>query len=171
MFLPHTLHKALEHKLNEKKVSEVQKLFQHDEPLERLLEVGKASVEQIPLNSITEVKTGHHEDTLTITYGEKGTVRSVEFLNPTVKEHALERIAPLLNPDLTKSSKQLTRWQAAMPSIVGLLISCGILYYFENIIILMLGGLALFFAIKTMLARVIDPTLIMTWTLSEEVEA
>ncbi len=158
-------------KIDEKRVSRVQDLYQESASLESMVDEGKGVVTRVPLAKITSIESKHYSDSIYVKYekDDDSDSESVEFLNPTVKEHALERIAPKLSSGLTKSVKELTRIQAAIPSLIGAIICGGAMAFFRDaIFVLILGGIGLLYALKTLLTRVIDPTVITTWEAPEK---
>lgn len=150
-------------KINEKRVAKVQSLYQNSGSLEDMLTAGKCSVESIPLAGIIKMESQHNEDTFTVYYGDNDS-KSIEFLSPAVKEHALTRIVKAVPSDLTESTLHKTRLQSTLPSIISLIICGGLLWYFENIFVVLVAVLAGFFAVKGILVNLIDPAVVTTFS-------
>ncbi len=157
-------------KINDKHTKKVQCLYQESAPLEDILEAGKCKVTQIALADIVNVKSEHHSDSFSIDFksGEDDDSIRVEFLNPTVKDHALERISIKLPSELEKSVKKLTRFQSTIWSSISMAICGGLVFFFIDMwFMIALGGIGLFFALKSFVSRLIDPTVITEWDFPE----
>lgn len=121
----------------------------------------------IDLDTVTKVSSEHYTDTISLTYPVDGKEKStsLEFLSATVKEHALRRIARALPAHLHMNVEKLTRLQAARGAAVVGLIGVGVIYYFlDHAWVVGLVGLLVAYSLKTVIARLIDPTITTTFS-------
>ena len=157
-------------------VKAVQKAYQDHKPLEELVQIrGKDNkVDVIPLAAIGKVSSRHFDDTYEVSYqvadSKTGEVKSktmdLEFLNPTVKTHAMESLIKRLpeSQDFEKTVTHYSRLKSALPSGIGLLLGLGGLWYFEHWIGLALCGLLALFTFKSFIARLWSPTVLTEYT-------
>lgn len=156
--------------INEKQSSNVQSAYQNNQPLEELIVMSKSSeFKRIPLSEVTELESDHNSDVFIITHGEDR--HSVEFLNQTVKAHALEAVQKLLSDSLEYTKNEKTRLQAAVPSLIFLavLIIIGIVadIFLLNVVLCFIG---IVWVLPKIFSRVIDPTITETWNNSSKVD-
>ena len=157
----------------------VQKAYQNNTPLAELLTIkGKGvKLDAIPLNKILSVSSSHYEDTYDVLYkidnsGEKEAKTqslNLEFLNPTVKTHAMKALIQRIEPfrQLEESVTHYSRLKSAMPGIIGFLISASGLWYFEHWIIMVLLSLLCVFSLKSLMARLWSPTVFTEYSSQE----
>ncbi|RHW74792.1 hypothetical protein [Colwellia sp. RSH04] len=157
--------------IDKSRISEVQQAYQNNASLEDLIGNSKSSkLKRIPLGEITELVSHHNSDVITIDY--KGDSHKIEFLNQTVKQHALERIIKHIPTNLSYMKKERTRIQAAIPSFIWLLILVAVIYFVNYFLVnIVLGFYMLVSVLPKIISRLIDPTITQTWlipTVSEE---
>ena len=147
--------------------SEVQMAYQSGQSIQEIHGISKSDkYKRIPLSEIKELKSDHNSDTIDIEYQED--VHHVEFLNQTVKAHALERIRPLIPISLEYRLKERTRIQATIPSLIGVLIIAGIIWYNDIFVFnLIIGFIGIIYIVPKVFSRLIDPTRTEYWELSE----
>lgn len=153
-----------------KHTDEVQKLYQSGAGLAAI--VGQVACKQklIDLSTVSKVSSEHFRDTIHLTFSVDGkeSSESLEFLNATVKEHALKQIARALPDSLKMNVEKLTRLQAGRFSLIVALLSAGALYYFLGNVLAMAGCvLVLLWSLKVMVQRLLDPTVIITFSSQE----
>ncbi|MCJ8320933.1 MAG: hypothetical protein MJK12_14940 [Colwellia sp.] len=155
--------------IDKNRVSDVQEAYQNNANLEELIGNSKSSkLKRIPLGKITELVSHHNSDVIAIDYNDDS--HSIEFLNQTVKAHALERIVKHIPSTLTYVKKERTRLQAAIPSFIGLLIVAAIIYFVDYFVVSFLLGLYILVSLlPKIVSRLIDPTTTQSW-LTPEVE-
>ena len=85
---------------------------------------------------------------------------NLEFLNPTVKTHAMEALVKRVTPfqQLEKTVTHYSRLKSAMPGTLGFLIGAAGLWYFEHWIMMVLLSLLCLFSLKSLIARLWSPT-------------
>ncbi|TAA46960.1 MULTISPECIES: hypothetical protein [Corallincola] len=152
-----------------KQASKVQSSYQNGASIEELMAISKSDkFKRIPLSEIKELVSDHNSDVLTIEWGEES--ESVEFLNQTVKAHALERIQPLLSNELQYHKLEKSRLGAATPALILLAIFTAIAY-FASIFWLtaLIGFICLVKVIPRIIVRLWDPTVRQSWKLAETV--
>ncbi len=150
----------------------VQKAYQGDLPLGEILSIrGKGNkLDAIALDSIIKVSTRHYEDTYEISYQEadkktgelESKTMDLEFLNPTVKTHAMEALVQQL-PDSKEFEKRInhySRLQSASSSGIGLTLGLVGVWYFDNSLGLALCGLLALYMMKNVIARLWSPTIL-----------
>lgn len=153
--------------INEKKAKSVQEAYQSDASLEELIQKSNSSnVKRVPLDGITELSSDHNSDVIYIKHNEKS--HSIEFLNQTVKAHALDRIKKLIPESLDYDKKERSRIQAAIPATIFLAVLVAIGAYF-NIFLLSvaIGFIGLVWVVPKIISRLIDPTVTEKWILAE----
>lgn len=160
----------LRFKFNDSQVGKVQSLYQANQPLEDIIALkGKGNkLVAVPLQRIIGVSSDHYEDTYTIRYEtrdeksgeEEEKSLTLEFLNPTVKAHAMEALAARLAEyrEMSKEVVHLTRLQSTLPGLVCLLLGGLGVWYFDNIILLLLCALFALMGAKSFVARLWSPT-------------
>lgn len=143
--------------------SDVQETFQNNGTLEELIAISKSSkFKRIPLSEIAKLTSDHNSDTLSIEHGDD--VHSVEFLNQTVKAHALERIKVRLADTLEYERTEHSRLRSAAPSMIVVAIFAGAVSIFDVFILnLLMGIIAVIWVIPTIISRLIDPTVREVW--------
>ena len=141
----------------------MQDAYQNSASLEELLAISKSSkFKRIPLYEITRLLSNHNSDVIIIDH--KDDTHSIEFLNQTVKAHALDRIRPLIPTSLQYEKKERTRIQAAIPSIIFLAIMVSIILFFDSFILnLIIGFIIIVWTIPKIFSRLIDPTITERW--------
>ena len=149
--------------IDQKQSSDVQDAYQNSASLEELLAISKSSkFKRIPLYEITRLLSNHNSDVIIIDH--KDDTHSIEFLNQTVKAHALDRIRPLIPTSLQYEKKERTRIQAAIPSIIFLAIMVSIILFFDSFILnLIIGFIIIVWTIPKIFSRLIDPTITERW--------
>lgn len=154
--------------IDKKHSSDAQEAYQNNASLEALMAASKSSnFKRIPLPEITELLSHHNSDVFVIEHGDD--THTVEFLNRTVKAHALERVKPFIPETLVYSKKERSRLQAAVPSSLVLTILIAIGYFVDSLLLnLALGFIAIVWVVPTIISRLIDPTVTEKW--STEVE-
>ncbi len=155
-------------KFDEKHATRVQDAYQEGASVSELVKLSRASeVTEIPLVAVEKVSSDHNSDVITVT--QAGEDHSVEFLNPAVKAHALERIKPLLPGSLDYDRKERTRLQAAMPAMGLLGVLAAAIAYTDLVLLnLLFGFIIIFFVAPRMISRLLDPTITETWTAASE---
>ena len=154
----------------------VQKAYQDDQPLTDLVQIrGKDNkVDVIPLAAIDKVSSRHFDDTYEVSYqvadsktGEaKSDTMNLEFLNPTLKTHAMESLIKRLagTQSFDKQITHYSRLKSVLPSGIGLLIGLAGVWYFDNLIGLALCGLLALYMLKHVIARLWSPTVLTEYT-------
>lgn len=157
-------------------VNKVQKAYQSNQPLVEILQIpGKGNkVDVIPLAAIEKISSNHFDDTYEVEYqvvdsktGEpKSTSTNLEFLNPTVKTHAMESLVERLAgiQSFEKQVTQYTRLKSALPSGIGLLTGLAGVWYFDHWIGLALCGLLALYTFKTAIVRLWSPRVLTEYT-------
>ena len=150
-------------KFDAKRSAHVQESYQNGVPLEELIATSKASkFKRLPLSEIAGMRSDHNSDVIHIEHGDD--THMVEFLNQTVKAHALERIKKLIPASLEYAKIEKTRIQAALPSLITLLLLCGGIAYFDLFIVqIILGFAALVWVLPKLISRLINPTITEKW--------
>ncbi|MEO4049173.1 hypothetical protein AAFN46_19065 [Pseudomonas sp. CAU 1711] len=152
-----------------KQADNVQRLYQSGADLAAILGQVPCKQKVIDLSTVSKVSSEHFRDTIDLKFSVDGkeSSESLEFLSATVKEHALKQIARALPERLRMSVEKLTRLQAARPALIVALLSSGALYYFDNALALAGCALVLLWALKVLLQRLLDPTVIITFSAQE----
>lgn len=155
---------------DKKMANTIQTRYQNCDPFDDVIK--EISVKQtiIPLDSITCIESDHFRDTIYIEYATKDEEesKSLEFLNATVKAHALEKISEKLSTDFSRSDKQFTRFDATKWRLVLAMTFAAITFYYADmIVVLVIGTIASLYFVKSLFARLIDPTLRTKWTRQE----
>lgn len=149
--------------IHAKKSANVQRAYQKGASLEELVGLsGTQKVNVIPLSEITWLSSSHNSDIIVVRHNDEG--HSIEFLNQTVKAHALDRIRPLIPASLEYSKVKKTRLQAVLPIailIIGLVATVWMLDVF--VIQLFAVFITFFWAGPRMLSRLIDPAVVEKW--------
>lgn len=151
-------------KYPEKVAGEVQVAYQEAKGIDEIIRVAKAAtVERIPLAEISELTSHHNSDVINIEQGDNS--YSVEFLNQTVKAHALERIKAQIPTALHYDKRERTRLQAAMPSGVFLAVLAALALWADHFVVyLLLGLVGIVFVLPVVFSRLIDPTITEQWS-------
>jgi hypothetical protein len=151
--------------IHPKRAGRVQEAYQKDATVDELFELsGAKGAVRIPMNKISKLSSCHNTDTIRIKHEDKS--HSVEFLNQTVKAHALERVKKLIPASLEYSIDEPTRLRAAMPSVIFLLILAGLFYYFDNpVAIGVIAFITIIWTIPTVFSRLLDPPVTQRWQL------
>lgn len=149
--------------IDKSKISDIQEAYQNGANLEELMGNSKSSkLKRIPLAEISELTSRHNSDVINIEHNEEN--HSIEFLNQTVKAHALERITKHIPTSLAYTKKEKTRIQAAIPSLLWLLILITAVYFVENLVVNAVIGLYVIVSVlPKIIGRLLDPTVIQTW--------
>ncbi|WP_445363088.1 hypothetical protein ACJJIQ_22410 [Microbulbifer sp. ANSA003] len=122
---------------------------------------------RIPLNEISSLSSDHNSDVITIKHG--GKTHSVEFLNQTVKAHALERIEKQLPETMDYQHIQRSRLQATLPSLVIAILLIGLIYWLDSFIFrAIVGFIGLTSVAPNLLSKLIRPTETRLWEKVEE---
>ena len=148
----------------------VQKAYQNNVPLAQILTIkGKGvKLDVIPLDKVQSISSSHYEDTYDVHFevSEPGAKEiktksiNLEFLNPTVKTHAMEALVKRVTPfqQLEKTVTHYSRFKSAMPGAIGFLVGAAGLWYFEHWILMVLLSLLCLFSLKSLVARLWSPT-------------
>lgn len=149
--------------IDKSKVSSIQEAYQKGASLEELIGNSKSSTfKRIPLNEISELTSNHNSDVISIEHNDES--HSVEFLNQTVKAHALDRIIKHIPTTLSYSENERTRLQAAVPNLVWLTVLVAIMYFVDVDVISILLVLYIIFSVfPKIISRLLDPTVTKTW--------
>ncbi|MBC9248703.1 hypothetical protein A9179_00295 [Pseudomonas alcaligenes] len=159
-------HNLVSVSFDSKHTDNVQELYQSGAGLAAIVAQVACKQKVIDLNTVSKVTSDHFRDTIYLTFSVDGkeSSESLEFLNATVKEHALKQIARALPASLRMSVEKLTRLQAARFSLIVALISAGALYYFLGNVLAVAGCvLVLLWSLKTAVQRLLDPTVTITF--------
>ena len=162
-------------KFDKKKVDKVQALYQSNTAFSEIVSAVKAEETLIPLTKVTLLESKHYKDEISLEWldGETEHDIRVQFLSVAAKEHALARISNLLPGALAHRITPKTRVQSALAGAIGviigtLVIAAAILYQFSgknlDIVLFALGCLIIYFALPSMIARLIDPTVVTSWS-------
>jgi len=117
---------------------------------------------RIPLNEVSSLSSDHNSDMITICHGDK--THSVEFLNQTVKAHALERIQNQLPKTMDYQLIQRSRLQAILPSLVIAALVGGLIYWLDTFIFqVIIGFIGLIFVMPKLVSHLISPTETQRW--------
>lgn len=152
---------------NDKLTLKLQAAYQQGAPLDQLIALSKdVKVSRIPLTEITSLVSDHNSDVIIVTHNEKR--QTVEFLNQTVKAHALDRIRKLLPSTLDYSKEPKTRLQATLSPMIALVLLVGFGYWLDMLLVnLVIGFLLLVWTIPRIFSRLIDPTITEKWCATE----
>lgn len=156
--------------IHEKQAGNVQDAYQNDAPLEELIAISQSSnFKRIPLNEITALSSNHNSDVFVIEHGEDS--HSVEFLNQTVKAHALEAVKKCLPESLNYTKQEKSRIESVTPSVLFLLVlivtAVALDIFVLNLIIVFIS---LVYVLPRVFSRAIDPTITEHWGNTEEQE-
>tara|TARA_R110002126_G_scaffold75469_28_gene188460 strand:- start:16324 stop:17436 length:1113 start_codon:yes stop_codon:yes gene_type:complete len=162
-------------KFDKKKVDKVQDLYQSATPFSDIISAVKAEETLVPLPQVTLIESKHYDDQISLEWldGEEEHDIRVQFLSVAVKEHALAQISALLPAKLTLQVIPKTRAQSAAAGAIGviigaLLVAAAIFYEFSgknlDIVLFAFGGLILYFALPAMISRLLDPTVVKSWS-------
>lgn len=159
--------------IHEKAVGDVQRMYQNNASLDDMINASRGVVTRIPFAAIQSLVSEHFRDSISVDHMVEGKLKStsLEFLNPTVKAHALERIASHVSDRLEMTRRASSRGAAAGPSLVGVFIVGASMFYFQNIIVLTCLTFALFFFVKNASKRALDPTVTTAWSMPVEPQA
>lgn len=148
---------------NERLTLKLQSAYQNGAPLDELIALSKAqNVKRIPLGEVSRLVSAHNSDVIVIAHNNKR--YTVEFLNQAVKAHALEKIRKLLPTSIEYAKSQKTRLQAALPALIVLMLSVGLIYWLDVILAQVVVGLSLLiWTIPRIISRLIDPTITESW--------
>jgi len=153
--------------IDKNRVGDVQEAYQNNADLEELIGNSKSSkLKRIPLGEISQLSSDHNSDVISIEY--KDDSHSIEFLNQTVKAHALERIIKHIPASLSYSTQERTRLQAATPSFIWLAILATVIYFVNIFVVNAL--IALYVVVSVLpkiVSRLLDPTITQNWLLPE----
>lgn len=158
--------------IDKNKVSDIQEAYQKGADLEELIGNSKsAKFKRIPLGEISELVSHHNSDVINIEHNDDS--HSIEFLNQTVKAHALERITKHIPTTLSYNKQERTRLQAIVPTLLWLITLIVIAYFVDHIVLTVLFGFYVIISVlPKMISRFIDPTVTESWiTLIVETEA
>lgn len=161
-------------RFDKKNRDDVQSLYQQGGSIDQVLATSKCKQLRIGIDSIVGITSDHFRDTIHVRYMADGKEQSesLEFLNPTVKEHALKRIARALPSTLDMSTTRLTRLQAARPALIfGLIVAAGLYFLSDHFLILAVGVLILLTTVKTLLQRLFNPTVTTTFAIAARAAA
>lgn len=156
--------------IDAKQTSTVQEAYQNNASIEELIAISKSSkFKRVPINEITAVASAHNSDVFVVTHGEDE--HSVEFLNQTVKAHALNALKQHMPTELEYQKSEKTRLQAVVPSLLLFVLLIAIVVLADIFVLnLLLGLLILIKVLPRMVVRLMDPTVTELWQLSEEPE-
>jgi len=157
--------------IDNSKVSTIQEAYQKGVDLEELIGNSKSSkFKRIPLAEITELTSHHNSDVISIEHNDDS--HSIEFLNQTVKSHALKRISKYIPSSLSYNKNERTRIQAAIPAFLWLIVLLAIVYFADIFLLNVLIGIyAVISVIPKIIGRLLDPTVTETWETVEVEEA
>lgn len=158
------------YKFDSSLASKIQNAYQENTPLEQIVAIqGKGvKLDTIPLAKIQSIASSHYEDTYDVEFGtgemgadgEKTKSMSLEFLNPTVKTHAMTALATRVqaSAQLDKTVSKYSRIKSCLPGLIGIVVGAAGFWYFEHWILLALFGLLILGAGKSAIARLWSPT-------------
>lgn len=160
---------------DKKKADKVQMLYQSDTAFSDIAAAVKANETVVPLANVSLLESKHYKDELSLEWqdGEEQHDIRVQFISVAAKEHALARISALLPSGLNHQVVPKTRVQSAAAGAVGviigaLVVATAFLYEFSgknlDIVLFAFGGLILYFALPSMIARLLDPTVVKSWS-------
>lgn len=157
--------------INDKQADAVQSAYQENAPLEELIRLGRAKkVARIPLAEISELTSDHNSDVFSLEHNNK--THSVEFLNQTVKAHALQAVKQQLPPALQYEKIEKSRLQSALPALIFLAVLAGGAFYMDAFLVwLIVGFIAVIWVLPKIFSRLIDPTVREQWTTPEAAKA
>ncbi|MDP5137660.1 DUF3592 domain-containing protein [Rheinheimera baltica] len=162
-------------KFDKKKVSKVQSLYQSGTAFSEIVAAVKADETLVPLNKVSLLESKHYKDQISIEWqdnDEEHDIR-VQFLSVAAKEHALARISALIPGSLVHQVVARGPVQSASASFVGVILGAAViatamLYEFSgknlDVVLFAFGGLIIYFALPSMIARLLDPTVITSWS-------
>jgi len=149
--------------IHKNKLSTVQAAFQQHKPVSDLVYLsGHSEIVILPLDEITKVTSDHNSDVVYVTHDEEE--HSLEFLNVSVKNHALKRILPLL-PLIKKYSKlERGRFESSLPALIGTLALVAIAGFIGSYIVnLIVGLLVITWLLPKAVSRLTDPLITRNW--------
>lgn len=147
---------------------EVQTAYQKNTPLKELIQLSKTTeVTRFPLSEITLLESNHNSDTFTVEH--KQTSHTIEFLNQTVKAHALNAVKKHLPSSLNYQKLERTRLQATLPALIFLSVLIAAAYFIGSFLIsLIIGFISLVWVVPGIYRGVRDPKVTEYWR-SEEI--
>ncbi|MCO1336299.1 hypothetical protein MO867_18360 [Microbulbifer sp. OS29] len=157
--------------IHKNQASAVQSAYQQGKSPEELYALSKSeNAARIPLNEISSLSSNHNSDVITIQHGDK--THSVEFLNQTVKAHALERIEKRLPQSMDYQLIQRSRLQATLPPLIIAALLAGIIFWLDMFILrVILGFVGLAYVMPKLISQLFSPTETQTWTKTEDLLA
>ena len=148
--------------IHKKHIRDVQYLYQHGGSWQQMLAAAHGKLKEVPFAEITCVKSDHHSDVFHVEYGVEKSL-SAEFLNPTVKAHALAQLEGHLPARLILNTHNFSRFRSARNSLIALVIFVALLCVASSFWIMVLVGLGLLWSLKSTVSPLLDPTVRSLW--------
>lgn len=155
---------------DEKRSGQVQKYYQEGMDPEQLTTSVKGETKSIDLAKVTKVESRHYSDALSVTHERidadnndevEEVTTTVEFISAAAKEHALERIKPMLPKTLNETIERQTRIRSSATGFIWSLLAAGLVLYFNaNIMAILAAFIILYFSLPSFFARLVDPAVI-----------
>ncbi|MCE2597079.1 DUF3592 domain-containing protein [Motilimonas cestriensis] len=148
--------------IHKKHIDDVQHLYQQGGSWQQILAAAHGKLKEIPFEDITRVKSDHYSD---VFYVEYDTDQSavIEFLNPTVKAHALAQLADYLPQRLILNTHNFSRFRSARNSLIAAGVLMALLFIVSNLWLNLLVGFGLLWSLKRSISRLFDPTVRSLW--------
>ncbi|MCE0557699.1 hypothetical protein [Motilimonas sp. E26] len=148
--------------IHKKHIDDVQHLYQQGGSWQQILTSAHGKLKEIPFDDIIRVRSDHYSDVFTVEYGAEQSA-TLEFLNPTVKAHALAQLERHLPQRLILNTHNFSRFRSARNSLLMLGILALLLFFVSNLWLTALVGLGLLWTVKRTISRLIDPTVRSLW--------
>ncbi len=148
--------------IHKKHIDEVQHLYQNKGTWEQILTAAHGKLKEIPYSDITRVKSDHFRDVITIEYGIEEVTR-IEFLNATVKAHALTRLQRYLPQRLILNTHHFSRLRSARNSLLIVAVLSLLLVWVSELWLSLILATILLVIIRKTIGRWLDPTVRSSW--------
>ncbi|MFO6425297.1 hypothetical protein [Motilimonas sp. KMU-193] len=148
--------------IHKKHLDEVQHLYQNQGSWEQILATAHGKLKEIPYADITCIRSDHSSDVITVEYGVEQ-VAKIEFLNPTVKAHALVRLQRYLPQRLILNTHHFSRFRSVRNSLIVIAVLSLLLAWVSELWLSVVIATILLIMIKHTISRWLDPTVRSLW--------
>lgn len=148
--------------IHKKHLDEVQHLYQNQGSWEQILAASHGKLKEIPYSDITCIKSDHSSDVIAIEYGVEQVAR-IEFLNPTVKAHALVRLQRYLPQRLILNTHHFSRLRSIRNSLIAIVVLSLLLAWVSELWLSVIIATILLVIIRHTISRWFDPTVRSLW--------
>ncbi|WP_394147031.1 hypothetical protein [Shewanella atlantica] len=148
---------------DDKQSAVIERAYDQHWPAENLIAMSRPDrLKRINFDDISSVSSDHNSAVIEIEH--VGGKERIEFISHLVKSHALDRLKPFIPDHLGYHRNERTRLKAALPSmaflsfltLAGLVVNIGIFQF-------LMGFMAVFIALPTVISRITDPTITEKW--------